>query len=80
MTTASSAPSVAATAATTTAAAHSATAAALGRKRHICRTSRNPERAEARGKSQNDKPGDKLFTDRAANLFADERSHDVSFP
>jgi hypothetical protein len=70
---------VAATTATTTA-AHSATAAALGRKRHICRTNRNPERAEARGKSQNDKPGDKLFTDRAANLFADERSHDVCFP
>jgi hypothetical protein len=49
-------------------------------KRHVGRASRNPERAETCGKSQNHKPSDKLSGDRAADLFADERSHDVFLP
>jgi hypothetical protein len=78
-TTASAAPSVAA--ATTTSAANSAAAAlAAEGERRICRANRNPERADAGGESQDNKLSSQLFANRAADLFADERSHDVSFP
>jgi hypothetical protein len=81
MTAASAARSVAAAATPTafTSASAASSAAALG-KRHVGRASRNPERAETCGKSQNHKPSDKLSGDRAADLFADERSHDVFLP
>jgi hypothetical protein len=83
VTTASAAPAVAAAAtapamaaASTSSSAAASTAAAtttstaLG-ERHICRAKCNPQRADTGGKSQDDKPGGKLFADQI---------HDFAFP
>jgi hypothetical protein len=56
------------------------TNAALG-KRDICsakwRANRNPERADTCGKSQDDKPADKLFADPAHDVFLPQKG--ISF-
>ena len=56
-------------AATTSAAARSPASAALARERQIGRANRKPERADACGKSQDDKPADKFFADPAYDVF-----------
>jgi hypothetical protein len=62
VTTAAAAPPAMAAAATT-AAFTAAAPTALGES-HICRAKCNPQRADTGGKSQDDKPGGKLFADR----------------
>ena len=80
--TSTSAPMAAATSAAFTSASASAasTTAALG-KRDICsakwRANRNPERADTCGKSQDDKPADKLFADPAHDVFLPQKG--ISF-
>jgi hypothetical protein len=75
----SAAPAVtAASTAETVAAASSATATALAsRERQICRANRNPERADTRGKSQDNKPPDKFFADPAHDVFLPQKG--ISF-
>jgi hypothetical protein len=58
--------------ATTAPATATATAATFG-ERHICRAKSNPERADACGKSQDNKPGD----DKPADKLIADPAHDV---
>jgi hypothetical protein len=73
--TSTSAASMAAATSTSAATARSPASAALARERQIARANRKPERADTCGKSQDDKPADKLFADPAHDVIPSPKRH-----
>jgi hypothetical protein len=75
------APAVATTASASASSASSASsarafaAAFASRERQIGRANRNPERADACGKSQDNKPADKFFADPAHDVIPSPKRH-----